>query len=104
MGTESRGATSGGPEALGDHIDLVYGLGVVPDSRRGSELCAVRVRHACALGVKNLLVGSGKGYARGGPGQRDDSKVLSFRTDHLNAGGSRGDVKTALRVYGHAVA
>src|SRR5260370_34800789 len=48
-------------EALGDHIDLVYGLGVVPDSRRGSELCAVRFRHTVALALKDHRVGSGKG-------------------------------------------
>jgi|SRR5207302_1071188 len=91
-------------EALSDHINLVYCLSVIPHSLRGSKLFAVFSRHACALSVESFLVGTGKGDARGRPWERYHAQVLPFRTEYLNAGISRRDVKTTLRVDGHAVA
>jgi hypothetical protein len=47
-------------ETLGDHVDLVNRLGVIPHSIRGSILFAVWTRHASALSIKGPLAGSGE--------------------------------------------
>lgn len=50
-------------EPLSDHIDPVDRLRVIPHAGSGSIFRAVRVCHPRALGVKDLLIRSGKGHA-----------------------------------------
>src|SRR5205809_1357748 len=89
---------------LGDHVDFVDRLGVVPDTVGSSVFLAVRGLHARAFGVEDFLAGAGKRDTGGRPWQRDDAQIFSFGAENLNAGIARGDVETALGVDGHAVA
>src|SRR5439155_3826174 len=81
----------------------VDGLGVIPHTSRSSILLAVRAGHAGALGVKHLLVGSGKRAARSRPWKRNGAKVLPLGTEYLNAGIAGGNIQTAGGVDAHTV-
>src|SRR5438045_9327326 len=87
---------------LGDHVDFVDRLGVVPDTVGSSVFLSVWGLHARGLGVEDFLAGTGKRDTGGRPWQRDDAQRFSFGAENLNAGTARGDVKTALGVDGHA--
>src|SRR5690349_7364406 len=89
---------------LGNHVDFVDRLRVVPDTIGCSVFLAVWGLHARPLGVENSLAGAGKCDTGGIPWQRDDSQEFSFGAENLNAGIASGHVKTALGVDGHPVA
>src|SRR6267154_3653739 len=89
---------------LGDHVDFVDRLGVVPDTVGSSVFLSVWGLHARAFGVENFLAGAGKRNTGGRSWQRDDAQIFSFGAENLNAGIARGDVEAALGVDGHAIA
>src|SRR2546422_2091941 len=89
-------------ETLGEHGNLEYRLGVVPDSLKSCEFLAIRSQGSAADHVERFLVGSRKGDADDVPRRRNHAEVFSVRAEHLNAS-SRRDVKTPGRVDCHTV-
>src|SRR6185312_3580235 len=89
---------------LGDHVDFVDRLGVVPGALGSSVFLAVWRLHASAFGVEDFLAGPRKCDTGGRPWQRDNAQIFSFGAENLNAGIAGGHVEAALGVDGHPVA
>ena len=89
-------------ETLGQHRDLEYGLGVVPDSLGSCKFLSVRAKGSATDDIKHFLVGPGKGDADDAARRWNHAKVFPVRTENLNAGSGR-NVKTAGSIDRHPV-